>query len=124
MKRTFSYGKARITIHRATNADELDSELVASILCNALDDQTNRAYHRARRFADMLVSIDAVEGDAGLVIPAVEATGAELVEGYQAWLADAGLYRAWKTAAAEANGPVGDVDTSPAADPNVPAAQT
>lgn len=121
MQRTFTYGSATITIHRARNADELDAELITSILMEGSGDEGQRRFmtrwHRAHRYADMLVSIDAVEGDAGVPIPAPDAPVDALRAGFEAWLNEAGLYAAWKAAYAQVNAPVGDVDVSPAADP-------
>src|SRR5574338_239913 len=117
MQRRFTYRNATITLHRARNADELDAELITSILMDGAEASTVREWHRARRYADLLVSIDAVDGEAGLPIPSVEAPADELRAGYTAWLNEQGLYGAWKTAYAAVNAPVGDADTSPAADP-------
>jgi hypothetical protein len=116
MQRQFTYGNATITLHRSRNADELDSELITSILMGE-GERPIRDWHRARRYADMLVSVDAVEGDAGVLIPAADAPADALRAGFEAWLNEAGLYRAWKAAYAQVNAPVGDADTSPAADP-------
>lgn len=120
MQRTFTYGSATITIHRARNADELDAELITSLLTEGeTGDQRAFLYrwHRARRYADMLTSIDTVTGDAGLPIPSLTDTPADLLAGFEAWLSEAGLYAAWKVAYAQVNAPVGDKDVSPVADP-------
>ena len=121
MQRTFQYQNATITIHRARNADELDAELLTSILMDGAATDGQRAFmtrwHRARRYAEMLVSIDAVDGDPGVLIPGTEAPVDALRTGFEAWLNEGGLYAAWKAANALVNAPVGDVDTSPVADP-------
>lgn len=59
----------------------------------------------------------AVDGDPGVLIPGTEAPVDALRTGFEAWLNEGGLYAAWKAAYAVVNAPVGDVDTSPVADP-------
>lgn len=124
MQRSFRYGSAMFTIHRERIADELDAELIVSILMEGVPVEPRaewiRQYHRASRYADMLVSIDTVEGDAGLPIPAAIAPAEDIRAGFNAWLNARGLYSAWSTARALANAPTADVDTSPAIDPNEP----
>lgn len=120
MRRSFDYQGATITIHRARNADELDAELITSILMEGTDAEQRawmQRWHRARRYADMLVSVDAVDGDPGVLIPEATAPVDALRAGFEAWLNEGGLYAAWKAAYAVVNAPVGDVDTSPVADP-------
>ena len=120
MQRQFQYKDATITIHRTRNADELDAELITSILVDGRG-LSGRAFmtrwHRARRYAEMLASIDAVDGDPGVLIPQADAPVDALEKGFEAWLQEDGLYAAWKTANALVNAPVGDVDVSPVADP-------
>ena len=120
LQRTFPYKDATITIHRARNADELDAELITSILMEGAATEQRQwvtRWHRARRYADMLVSIDAVDGDAGVLIPPPTARVDALRAGFEAWLNEDGLYNAWKAAYALVNAPIGDIDTSPVADP-------
>jgi len=128
MQRQFRYGTATITIHRSRNSDELDAELITSLLMDDANPGGQRTFmtrwHRARRYADMLTSIDTVEGDPGLPIPDATAPVDELRAGFEAWLNEGGLYAAWKAASAVVNAPVGEVDTSPAVDPKGQAAQT
>ena len=64
----------------------------------------------------MLASIDAVHGDPGIPIPAVDAPEADLRAGFEAWLNENGLYYAWMVAYAAVNGLVGDADTAPGVD--------
>lgn len=116
MKRQFAYRDATITLHRTCNADELDAELIASLLMGD-GERAIRDWHRARRYADMLVSIDSMDGDPGFPLPSVDAPADALRAGFEAWLNEGGLYRAWKAAYALVNAPVGDADTSPVADP-------
>lgn len=116
MHRKFTYNGATITLHRTRNADELDAELLTSLLMGD-GDRTVRDWHRARRYADMLVSVDAVDEPLRALLPPVDAPADALRAGFEAWLNEDGLYRAWKTAYAQVNAPVGDQDTSPAADP-------
>jgi hypothetical protein len=123
MQRKFVYGQATITIHRTRNADELDAELITSMLMDE-GERPVRDWHRTRRYADLLVSIDAVDGDPGVLIPPPDAPVDALRVGYEAWLNEAGLYRAWKAAYAVVNAPIGDVDSSPVADPKDEAART
>jgi len=115
--RKFTYAGAVITIHRARNSDELDAELITSILMDGNDTSSLYNWHRARRYADLLVSIDSVEGDPGVTVPSKDAPVDALRAGYEAWLNEGGLYNAWKIANAQVNAPVADVDTSPAVDP-------
>lgn len=121
MQRQFQYRDATITIHRQRNADELDAELITSILMEGAGTDGQRAFmtrwHRARRYAELLVSVDAVDGDPGVLIPGADAPVDALRTGFEAWLNESGLYAAWKAAYAQVNAPVGDVDTSPVADP-------
>ena len=128
MLRTFVYKGATIALHRQRNADLLDAELLVAILMDGVPLDNRRAWsrqwHQAAKYADMLTSIETVEGDAGLPIPSIDAPEDELRAGFAAWLAENGLYQAWVVAHNAVNGPVGDVDTSPAADPNASAAQT
>ncbi len=120
MQRRFVYKDATITIHRQTNGDLLDAELLVSVLMDGADRDNRRAWqrqwHKAAKYADMLASIDQVEGDPGLPIPPMDAPESELRAGFEAWLAENGLYYAWVIAHAGVNGPVGDADTAPGVD--------
>lgn len=120
MRRQFTYKDATITLHRQRNADLLDAELLIGVLMEGVDRDNKRAWqrrwHKAAKYADMLASIDAVEGDAGLPIPSLDAPDAELRAGFEAWLEENGLYYAWVIAHAAVNGPVGDRDTAPSVD--------
>jgi hypothetical protein len=121
MQRQFTYKHATITIHRQRNADLLDAELLIGIFMDGADPDNRRAWqrrwHKAAKYADMLVSIDTVNGDPGLPIPSIDAPEDELRAGMEAWLTEDGLYLAWVRAHIAVNAPVGDVDTSPVADP-------
>lgn len=128
MHRAFTYGHATITLHRQTNADLLDAELLIAILMDGVPLENRRAWsrqwHQSAKYADLLTSIETVEGDAGVPLPSIDAPEDELRAGFKAWLSENGLYQAWVVAHNAVNGPIGDVDTSPAADPNALAAQT
>lgn len=120
LNHAFTYHSATITLHRQTNGDEIDSELIISILLDGVPTEPRgvwvKAYHRAARYAAFLVSIDKVDGDAGIPIPDASAPSEEVRAGYEAWLNERGLYSAWMAANAKVNGPVGDADTAPGVD--------
>lgn len=120
MHRAFKYGNATITLHRQRNSDLLDAELLIGVLMEGVDRENKRAWqrrwHKAAKFADMLASIDAVDGDPGIAIPSLDAPDDELRAGLEAFLAENGLYYAWVVAHAAVNGPIGDADTAPGVD--------
>lgn len=120
MQRSFTYKQATITIHRRRTADQLDAQLVIAAITGDTSTFTPRQYmrhwNRAKTYGITLASIDRVEGDAGFPIPAPDATEAELIAGYEAWLNDDGFYDAWLTAMNAVNAPIGDPDTAPGVD--------
>jgi hypothetical protein len=128
MLREFTYKGATITIHRQRNADLLDAEMLITVLMDGVDRSNSRAWtrqwHKAAKYADMLASIDEVNGDPGLLIPQLDAPESALRAGFEAWLNENGLYYAWTVAHAAINAPISDVDTSPQVSPNEQAGPT
>lgn len=123
ISRSFTHKGAVVTLHRRTNGDLIDAELIVGLLMDGIDPSQKKAWTRrylhARNYAATLVSITRVEGEMGFTIPSVEASDDEIKAAFEAWVADeSGFYSAWINAMAAVNAPPGDVDTSPQVSPN------
>lgn len=106
----FQYGSLTISVKRATVGDMLARDRVYLALKRPGDEAFN---HYANHFASCVVQTVSIEGQGAPALPPPSASPADLVAGFESWLAwcDQGLINRWVGAILESNRPPGNPDT-------------
>jgi hypothetical protein len=108
---TFTYGKATVTVRRATVRDRLR---VDTLTWKLPDAETTDERHAQRSFARLVVQTEKVDGDLGFPLPKFDAPDAELRAGYEALMdAPGALWDAWVVALARVDDAIAEPEVAP-----------
>lgn len=114
----FTYGKATVTVRRATVRDRLR---VDTLVWKLPDADSIDERHAQRSYARVIVQTEKVDGDLGFALPKPGASEADIIAGYEALMdADGALWDAWNLALAQVDGAI----AAPEIAPNSPKGET